>query len=304
MALLRNGIYQVDHFEDAKNWRPHIIVFSASPKQNWLVIQLADSFNHKGLLTVISVISPSQNYQTIKELETQTRDYIEDKKVQGLVKYISASQPFQIIPQLTETYGIGPLVPNTVVLGDSLASAQGNWESHQEYCQMITQIHETNKNIVIFKENKQKKFGDYSRIDIWWRGLKGNGSLMLLLAHLLRFDWHWRRATILLKMVVENETMVEERKKQLQELINKLNINVIPEVLVSKNTDFQQTISFYSQTADLIFLGLAEPEENFAEYYRKWQEKTQNLPSMAFVMVANNFAFEEVLQKDEDQILE
>ena len=199
MELLKTGIYQVDHFDDPKNWRPHILAFSSSPQKNCSVVELADSFNHKGLLTVANIIPDNGDYLSIKSLEKSIRDYIERKNTQALVKLIMANNPFPVIPQFIETYGIGPLIPNTVILGNSSASQQENSQAHDEYCQMVSQIHRTNKNLVIFKENKQKGFGKYGRIDIWWGGMQANGSLMLLLAHLLRYDWHWRRATILLK---------------------------------------------------------------------------------------------------------
>ncbi len=300
MAFLRTGIYQVDHFEDPKTWRPHILAFSSSPEKNWSVVELADSFNHKGLLTVISVIKKWENYQTIKNIEVAKREYIEEKNVQALVKLITADKPFQIIPQLIDTYGIGPLIPNTVVLGNIKISQQDNEEYHHQYCQMITQIHSKNKNIVILKESENKGFGNYNRIDIWWRGMKANGSLMLLLAHLLRFDFHWRRSTILLKLKIERESDLAPTKKRLQDLIEKLNIDLIPEVIVSQETDFKKVIISNSQEADLIFVGLAEPQENFnfAQYYQALQQKTDNLPSVAFVMAATNFPFEEVLQKE------
>jgi amino acid transporter len=298
MALLRTGIYQVDHFEDPKNWRPHILVFSDSPSKNWSVVQLADSFNHKGLLTVMGVLRQGENYEKIKHYEKTTRDYIEGRNVQALVKFIPSNRPFQIIPQLVETYGIGPLIPNTIMLGDSLDSEEKTGYYYQEYCQMIKEIHQTKKNIVILKENKQRGFGKYKRIDIWWGGLQGNGSLMLLLAHLLKYDWYWKKATILLKLVIQDEQKLATTQQKLQDLINKLNLDLIPQVIVSQETDFAKILHGYSRQADLIFLGLAAPQNNFAQYYQQWQRKTDNLPSVAFVMVANNFPFEEVLQKE------
>ena len=297
MAFLRTGIYQVDHFPDAKNWRPHILAFSDSPLKNWSLIELADSFNHKGLLTVANIIPQKEEYQRRSQLEQDIRNYLESRNIQSLVKIIGSDQTFDTIPQIVDTYGIGPLIPNTVVLGDNNASRQNDRFEHEDYCQMITTLHQQKKNIIILKENKQKKFGNYRRIDIWWGGMKANGSFMLLLAYLLKSDWHWRKANVYLKLIITNPNLQESTEKNLRNVISKLNINVIPQVIVSEEKSFDANLRQYSQHADLIFLGLAEPQDNFANYYYNWQKRTEDLPSIAFMMAANDFPFEEVLQK-------
>lgn len=298
MAFLRTGIYQIDHFPDAKNWRPHILAFSNKPQKNWSLIELADSFNHKGLLTVANIIPEGEKYQEKSNLEQEIKDYLETNNIQTLVKIISSDQSFPIIPQIVETYGIGPLIPNTILLGDSKASSlQKNFE-HEQYAQMISSLHKLKRNIIILKENPIRKFGHYKRIDIWWRGMKANGSLMVLLAYLLKNDWHWRKASVYLKLMISSKEDPEMTTKNLKNMINKLNIDFIPQVIVSEEKSFELNLRNYSQGADLIFLGLAESPDNFGKYYYGWQKRTSDLPSIAFVMAANNFPFEEVLQKD------
>ena len=77
-----------------------------------------------------------------------------------------------------------------------------------------------------------------------------------------------------------------------------MNLDLIPEIIVSQGKSFEVNLREHSQEADLIFLGLAESPQNFAQYYSDWQTRTENLPSVAFVMAASDFPFEEVLQKD------
>ena len=299
MALLRSGIYQVDHFEDPRNWRPHILAFSGSPQKHWSLVELADSFNHKGLLTVASIIpSGSRKYEARKNLEQTLRDYLEKRGVRALVRLTTASDFIEGILKLVETYGIGPLVPNMIVLGDSTSSACGDDQDHEKYCQMIAKIYSWKRNLVILKENPQKNFGRRSRIDLWWGGMQANGSLMLLLAYLLRNDWQWRRAKIFLKLVVNDEIAAEAARENVNNFIAKLNIDVIPQVFVSNGRSFDDILYSYSHNADLIFLGLATPKDNFSDYYRNCQLRTHNLPTTVFVLASTGFPFEEVLSKD------
>jgi hypothetical protein len=68
--------------------------------------------------------------------------------------------------------------------------------------------------------------------------------------------------------------------------------------LVSDGRCFDDILSSYSHSADLIFLGLATPKDNFSQYYRNWQRRTQNLPTTVFVLASTGFPFEEVLSKN------
>jgi amino acid transporter len=299
MALLRSGIYQVDHFEDTKNWRPHILAFSGSPQKHLPLIELADHFNHKGLLTVASIIPQnSLEYPSRRKLERTIRDDLEKRGIQALVRLITAQDYIEGILTLVDTYGIGPLIPNTIVLGETTALYHNNYQQYAKYCNMISKLYSWKRNVVIFKENPLRNFGKRNRIDIWWGGLKANGSLMLLLAYLLRNDSQWRRVRIFLKLVVTDQDAAQAARDNLKQMITHLNIDVFPQVYISEGRSFEQILSSYSAQADLIFLGLAAPQNNFAEYYQQWQQRTQNLPSTVFVLAAPGFPFEEVLSKD------
>lgn len=299
MALLRQGIYQVDHFEDPKNWRPHILAFSGSPQKRWSLVELADSFNHKGLLTIASILpSEYRDYEARRKLEKTIRDFLEKKGVKALVRLTTGANFVEGIIKLVEIYGIGPLVPNTILIGDSTASLNGDQENHEKYCQMIAKLHSWKRNVLIFKENPLKSLKKKTRIDVWWGGMQANGSLMLLLAYLLRNDWQWLEAQIMLKLVVNDQKAADAAKENLEQLINKLNIEIVPQVLKSDGRSFHNILYDHSQDADLIFLGLAEPKENFAKYYHTWQLRTQFLPTTVFVLASPGFPFEEVLSKN------
>ncbi len=306
MALLREGIYQVDHFEDPKNWRPHILAFSGSPQKRWSLVELADSLNHKGLLTIASILPLEyRDYEARRGLEKTIRDYVEKKGVQALVRLTTASNFAEGILKLVEIYGIGPLVPNTILIGDSSASFNDDKQSHEKYCEMITKLHSWKRNLLIFKEDSYKNISNSTiplrkrtRIDVWWGGMQANGSLMLLLAYLLRNDWQWRRAKIMLKLMVNDQNAAESTKENLKNLTAKMNMDIIPHILVSDGRSFDDVLYDNSKSADLIFLGLATPNENFAQYYQNWQNRTKHLPDTIFVLAAPGFPFEEVLAKN------
>ena len=294
MELLRTGIFQVGHTDDTKNWRPHILVLSGAPTKRWSLIELADALIHnRGLMTVSSVLpSGSRDVAQQSELEATIRDYLERRSVQALVRLVTAPDPFAGGQKLVETYGLGPLVPNTVLLGDSEQA------SHRDrYCQMISHIHQAKRSIVILRENHELGFGQRRRIDVWWGGLQANGGLMLLLAYLLRSDIDWNKAEIYLKLVVPDEAAAQAARANLESLIQQLRIKAVSQVLVAQGRLFPQILHETSENADIIFLGMRAPGDgdDFTQYYESLQTMAADLPTTIFVLAAPGFAFEEVL---------
>ncbi len=295
MALISQGIFQVEEqHEDTKNWRPHILVLSGAPQKRWSLIELADGFSHnRSLMTVSSVLpSGSRDLKQQLNLERAIRDYLHKRGVKALVRVVTADDPFEGAVRLVETYGLGPLVPNTVVMGDSEQP-----ERRESFCNAIAEIHASQRNLVILHENQQQHFGFRRSIDVWWGGMQanGNGSLMLLLAYLLRTDINWRNARIYLKLVVSDRAAAAAAKENLNELSKNLRINVIPKVIVAEARPFNEILQQSSRNSDLVFLGMAQPSENFTEYYENLQARVINLPSTVFVLAAPDFAIGEVL---------
>ncbi|MEL6909730.1 MAG: amino acid permease [Cyanobacteria bacterium J06629_2] len=292
MALISKGIFQIEEQEDPKNWRPHILVLSGAPRKRWSLIELADGFSHnRSLMTVSSVLpSGSRDLKQQLNLEKTIRDYLQKRGVRALVRVVTAEDPFDGAVKLVETYGLGPLVPNTIVMGDSEQP-----ESRTGFCNAIAEIHESKRNLVIFHENQQQGFGFRRKIDVWWGGMQSNGSLMLLLAYLLRTDINWRNAKIYLKLVVPNQAAAAAAKDNLNSFSKSLRIDVIPKVIVADGRSFDEILQQSSGNSDLVFLGMAAPSEGFTDYYEKLQHKVANLPSTIFVLAAPDFAFGELL---------
>ena len=292
MALLREGIFQIDHAEDPKNWRPHILVLSGAPRKRWSLIELADALTHnRGLITVSSVLpSGSRDVSQQAELELTIREYLERRGVQALVRLIAAPDPFEGAERLVETYGLGPLVPNTIVLGDSEEPSR-----RDRYCQMIAHLHQAKRNVVILREDSDRGFGRHRRIDVWWGGMQANGGLMLLLAYLLRTDIDWHHAQIYLKLVVPDRTAAQAAKTNVDVMMEQLRIGALSQVLVARGRPFNAILHESSKNADLVFLGMATPGDNFTEYYEGLQARTAGLPTTVFVLAAPGFAYNEVL---------
>lgn len=292
MWLVRAGILQMETTADAKNWRPHLLVLSGAPTRRWNLIELAAAITHgRGLITVSSVLPTGSRDATQQgAMESTVRDYLARRGVQGLVRLIAADSPFEGAEQLVRAYGLGPLVPNTVILGDSDDDAR-----RERFGEMISRFHAARRNVIIVRDPQERSFGGHRRVDVWWGGLQDNGGLMIILAYLLRTSGEWLDAEVHVKLVAPHATAADAARANLERRIGGLRIGAQPHVLVGDGREFPEILRESSAGADLVLLGMAEPGNDFAAYYQHLQEITEGLPTTAFVLAAQDVEFSKVL---------
>lgn len=296
MALIRAGLMRISIDTEAKTWRPNPLVLSGAPTKRWHLIDFANSITHnRGIMTIATVISGSNIApERRKNMEEHIREFLSKRSIQGLVRVISAPNAFDGAQDLVKSYGLGALVPNTIILGDS-----ENEEFRVQYCNMISHFHNLKRNVVVIHDNKENIFGNRKKIDLWWGGLKGNGGLMMILAYLLQSSRNWWEAEVTIKMMVPNEKAAIDAGQNLSEIIKKLRTGAKWEVIVSNGKSFYDVLHESSDKADLILMGMADPDENFTEYYEKIQKRLQNLPTTIMVLAGEEISYGEVLMQQD-----
>ncbi|SMO44597.1 amino acid permease [Gracilimonas mengyeensis] len=297
MAITRAGLMRIGVEEESKTWRPHPLVLSGAPTKRWHLIELASSLTHnRGILTVATVLTSSDiAAKRRKNMENNIREFLNKRSIQALVRVTTAPDAFEGGERLIQSYGLGALVPNTVILGDS-----ENEEYRSKYCGMISGFHNQQRNVMVVHQNEDQGYGDRKRIDIWWGGLKGNGGLMMILAYLLQSSRNWYDAEVHLKMVVENEMAGKEAQKNIERIVEKIRTGAEPEIIVSNGRPFNDILHESSKDADLVLMGMAEPDENFSEYYAGLQQRLKGLPTTIMVLAAEEISFGEVLMQQDN----
>ncbi|MBE9078150.1 Na-K-Cl cotransporter [Romeria aff. gracilis LEGE 07310] len=294
LALVRQGILGLGQAPqaDTRNWRPHMLVMSGIPTRRWPMIEFAAALTHnRGLVTVASILpAGARSIEQQLKSEGVIRSYMAERGVQGLVRLVMAADTFEGAEQFVTHYGLGPLVPNTVMLGHSQQA-----ETQQRYCQMVEAFHRAHRNVLIFRENPERGFGQRRRIDLWIRHLPTDGALMMILAYLLQTSMAWNRAEICLKLSVPNQAAAVPALDNLANLLTQLRVKATPAAIVEHTESFETTLQRESQAADLVFLGLNQPGESFTQSFIRQQVKDDQLPTLVYVLAANNFAFLDVL---------
>ncbi|MFZ6053358.1 APC family permease [Halocola ammonii] len=294
MAMVRAGLMRIKRNADPKNWRPHILVLSGAPTKRWHLIELANSLSQsKAIMTVCTTITdPDVPVERQNAMEARISEYLFQRGISSLVRVFSSPDPFEGSKQLVDTYGLGQMVPNTIVLG-----ASENEETKTNYCEMISHFYRSQRNVLVVRENETEHKIKNERIDIWWGGLKANGGLMIVLAFLLQNSLDWQNAQINLKMLTTSENAAQGARKNLENIVGQMRIDVNTEVICDSEQDFYSILHQSSQGADLIFLGMAEPtgEFDFVNYFSNMQLRTADLPTIIFTLASEDIVYEDVL---------
>ncbi|NND71793.1 MAG: Na-K-Cl cotransporter [Rhodothermales bacterium] len=297
MAITRAGLLRIRGEADPKTWRPNILVLSGAPTRRWHLIDLSSSLTHNKALVTVATVLPRIGFNPERKtsLENNIHEYLARRGVQALVRAIAAEDPFSGAETLVEAYGLGALVPNTIVLGNTRDP-----DNLDRYGRMIHRIYQSRRNIIIVNDDEDIGFGRKERIDVWWGGLKGNGGLIMILAHLLQTSIPWNSSQVRLRMIVPNQQAEQGAYENLSQIVSRIRTNFTPEIIVSNGRTFPEILQQYSSAADLVMLGMATPTENFGEYFGKLRDQTSSLPSTIFVLAAEEISFGDVLIEPTD----
>lgn len=261
-AAVRDNLMRLDLMnEDDRNWRPTILVFSGNPATREDLVSLAVWFESgRGIVFLANILvgDPAELLSRRDTARRQLQSFCRERGYRAFPVVTIAQDLATGMSQTMQLAGMGPIRPNILMFGwpgsDEAASLLGEHLRQGTGLQM---------NLLLMKESSNScrlpYEGGARRIDIWWRGRK-NGGMMIMLAHLARLNWEWTEAEIRIIRVVEQEAGREPARGALQELIDQARVSANAEVLVSTSS-FAQVVKGHSADADLVFLGLEIPEE-------------------------------------------
>jgi len=275
---------------DARNWRPHFLLFSGNVKKRLPLIRLADSLNQKrGILTVcdLQVGDLDELQENMHDRAAGFDDYLHD---QGLTTFSECpvvedlERGFETTAQAN---GIAGLESNTIMFGWSRRPAR-----MAMFLRVMRRIGKLGKSVVIARFPARSKGVKPGRIDIWWRGEESNGDMMLLLAHLLSLNPEWRRSTIIVKSVAADEEERNRIEEGLTQMLHTVRIKAeIRILLLNRGQKAQDLIKGESRGASVVFMGMAEPQPGKERLYAgRLQKLIEGLPAVILVKNSSYFA--------------
>ncbi|MGW8313509.1 MAG: Na-K-Cl cotransporter [Desulfuromonadales bacterium] len=263
-AVIHWALHHLEnHPMTARNWRPHILVFSGNIKNRINLIRFADWFSEgRGLVTVCELRTGDLLALDFDISARQAEiDRILDQEGIDAFSEVDVVQDIERgMVAVAQANGIAGLASNTVMIG---------WPDDQERLITILRVgrslQKLNKSLLIGNIAKLDPLreGEQREIHIWWGGLQRNGDLVLMLAYLLTCNPEWRNARICLMSIASNELMQQKTKLFLSKLIPEIRIDVQVDVSIrSSEMSIRETIHRKSSEADLVLMGLEIPAEN------------------------------------------
>ncbi len=296
--LVRFAIQRLSRLTpDERTWRPNILALSGSPQSRWHLVEMAYSLaQHSSALTVASVL-PVGDWSTekVRSMQDSMRDYLRKRDVDALVKIFPAPDMLTGAKALVRAYGYGPLVPNTILLGDS-----ENRSGFNEFAELIRLVYRTRRNLIMLRENESKPIENADTVEVWWGGNETNIGLILTLAYLIQKSPAWHESKLVVKMIVDTEEELETARTRLTGFLEEQRIPAESDVLVKRLPNVFDIIRQSSSDAGLVFMGMRPPAEDesvedYARYYSHLIETTQGMPPLALVLAAEAIEFRKVI---------
>ncbi len=289
-ALARYALLQLRELgHKARNWRPHILLFTANPESRMGLVRLANWFNqNRGVVTVCQLVTGQLGTD---EVEIEQRLATMDKRFRD--EGVIAFSEVIVVPELAagvlavaQANGIAGLQSNTLMFG---------WPNDARGVATLLAItravERIDKSVILARLPHDEGPPLRNRIDVWWRGREHNGDMMLLLAHLLSHNPEWRRATVTVRSIVTQPEEREAMQQRLEHMVNEVRIRAEASVIVKPpDQSFGEVMHEASRDSDVVFLGLGvvEPADELA-YAERLQELAEGFAAAVFVRNSGPF---------------
>ena len=297
-ALVRtalNQLHQTAYHE--QNWRPNLLIFGGAIGRRDHLLKMGRAIvQERGITSYIEMLQGE-----VGDLVGTRKERLEILQDQSLghqnvfFRVDIVPDVYQGVVTITQSYGIGSLGANSVLLG---------WVSKEDrvarYFKMLRDLNGLEKSLLIMNYDETLRFGRRKSIHIWWGGLQANGGLMLLLAYLIISYHRGNQASVTLLTVVDSEETKALAEDRLARLFQSARLDAKARVILREGQSIRTLMSEQSGGADLAILGLRLPEEgeDLKTIFDHYNQLLEVLPTTILVHGAGDFDASPVLFDD------
>jgi solute carrier family 12 sodium/potassium/chloride transporter 2 len=296
-ALVLTGLRNVNQSkEHPVNWRPNLVVMGGDLGERHHLLEISSALvQSRGLVTFVHLLDGEvvDRAEERKALNAQYHDQLAATHPNVFYRAEIVGDIYKGAVTAAQTYGIGDFQANAVMLG---------WPKTAEhisgYMRMLRDLHILERTILLVRD-KPGVTGAVrgGNIHVWWTGATANGSLMLLLAHLVAQHSDWRGSRITVLTAIEHADEVTKASARIRQLLDNARINADIDVVLTAGRPLYQVFAEESGQADLVFLGFLLPTDlrQSQGFYRRMEHITSGLPRTVLVSSARSHDFESVV---------
>ncbi|MBN2495947.1 MAG: Na-K-Cl cotransporter [Deltaproteobacteria bacterium] len=269
-----------------RNWKPNLMVFSAGTASHAHLLELAGWLGQeKGLTTIMTLLPGDVHAQladgSARQIQEKLDVYLEGRELTAFAKAVAVEDFYEGARVVAQSHGIGALRSNLALFGWSDSETKA-----EVFASLVRDFVHLKTSVILLKHDEQRGFGRRRQIDVWWGGLEHNGSLMVLLAHMVSLSDEWRGCKVRLLQVATEQGDLRRSERELAHMLEDARIRAMPCILppCEDGASIQEVIRRESAAADLVVLGLRFPEPGRErEFMGRMTSFMQDLPTTLLV---------------------
>lgn len=269
-----------------KNWRPILAAVSPDPLRQRRLVQMGSWLEaRRGLYTVAEIHASAdpdihERLAYRKRRRDELNRHFASLDMVAFGEVVVVDDYNQGFATFLQSYAMSGLRPNTLLVSipDAL-DVQGR----ERFRDTASILRAFDYNTLLLKPGELALEKTQRVIDLWWRGSR-NGSLMALLAYLMKQDRAWRTAKIRIFRAVPEAGAEAEARSHLDRLLTNARIEAEVNVFHTEDAPSRFIPERSSGVADLVMLGLSSGDlEDFPGYLANMDSLLSSLPTTLLV---------------------
>ncbi|MGD2063458.1 MAG: amino acid permease [Nitrospirota bacterium] len=289
-----------------RDWRPSILAFSEQPERRARLIRFATWIEGgSGITTAVQVVEGEGLLarRRKEKVESELAADLRQREVQAFALSVVAPDLATGLPLVLQSYGVGPLRANTVLLSwfDREAPEPGD-EGLHAFGRYLRTALRYGCNVVVLEATTDEMAHldtiepDARRIDVWWQG-DATSRLALLFAYLMGRQPEWKGSQIRVLTTAAPDQTAADALDALHQVLADVRIDARGEVVAA--LDSAQVVE-RSRDASLVFLPFRlKGEEPRAVFEGSLDGIFEPLPITALVLAAEDIVLDS--EPDEGQ---
>ncbi len=263
-----------------KNWRPIVLVLTGKPEDRLTMVAFALWIGaERGLVTLARVLVGELD-ELARPRETaisQLNKFLAENDFRALSTVVVFKSLDDGLNALIQAHPVSPLQPNTVMMGWS-----DDLQRCESFVELLNSVRLLNKSLVLVRDGGLHNVHGKRRIDVWWRG-RENGSLMVLLTHLLTLNIEWSDASVRLLRLIRDEAGRKPATEALEKLLDTARVAGEAAVIASED-GFAEVLHRHSMDASVVLMGFNVPTISASrEFQGRFDAMLEGLPTTLLV---------------------